>query len=81
LESGGFVVLLHRMLERLFHLAENQTRIRTEVLAGVTTFLTMAYIIFVQPAVLPGKMFGMETGMEFGAVLVVYFVFIRGRLG
>ncbi len=34
----------------------------------MTTFLTMAYIIFVQPAVLSGKMFGMETGMDFGAV-------------
>jgi adenine/guanine/hypoxanthine permease len=56
------------MLERFFRLAENQTSVRTEVLAGVTTFLTMAYIIFVQPAVLSGKMFGMDTGMDFGAV-------------
>jgi AGZA family xanthine/uracil permease-like MFS transporter len=56
------------MLERLFRLSENQTTARVEVLAGVTTFLTMAYIIFVQPAVLSGKMFGMETGMDFGAV-------------
>ena len=56
------------MLERFFRLAENQTSVRTEFLAGVTTFLTMAYIIFVQPAVLSGKMFGMDTGMDFGAV-------------
>jgi AGZA family xanthine/uracil permease-like MFS transporter len=56
------------MLERFFRLAEHQTSVRTEVLAGVTTFLTMAYIIFVQPAVLSGKMFGMDTGMDFGAV-------------
>src|SRR6187549_363055 len=56
------------MLERLFCLADNQTTMRTEVLAGVTTFLTMAYIIFVQPAVLSGKMFGTDTGLEFGAV-------------
>jgi AGZA family xanthine/uracil permease-like MFS transporter len=41
---------------------------RTELLAGVTTFLTMAYIIFVQPAVLSGSMFGESTGMDFGAV-------------
>ncbi len=34
----------------------------------MTTFLTMANIMFVQPAVLSGKMFGMETGMDFGAV-------------
>src|SRR5438045_2505070 len=56
------------MLERFFRLSENQTSARIELLAGVTTFLTMAYIIFVQPAVLSGKMFGKETGMDFGAV-------------
>src|SRR5438309_159645 len=58
------------MLERLFRFSENQTTARTEVLAGVTTFLTMAYIIFVQPAVLSGAMFGKPTGMDFGAVTV-----------
>jgi AGZA family xanthine/uracil permease-like MFS transporter len=55
------------MIERLFKLSENQTTVRTEMLAGVTTFLTMAYIIFVQPAVLSGKMFGTNTGVDFGA--------------
>jgi AGZA family xanthine/uracil permease-like MFS transporter len=58
------------MLERLFRLSENQTTARTEVFAGITTFLTMAYIIFVQPAVLSGAMFGKPTGMDFGAVTV-----------
>ena len=52
------------MIERLFHLAANRTTVRTEVVAGVTTFLTMAYIIFVQPAVLGA------AGMDPGAVLV-----------
>ena len=56
------------MIERLFRLSENQTTARIEILAGVTTFLTMAYIIFVQPAVLSGKMFGSDTGIDFGAV-------------
>jgi AGZA family xanthine/uracil permease-like MFS transporter len=56
------------MFQRWFRLAENQTTTRTEVLAGVTTFLTMAYIIFVQPAVLSGSMSGAPTGMDFGAV-------------
>jgi AGZA family xanthine/uracil permease-like MFS transporter len=56
------------MLDRLFRLPENQTTARTEVLAGITTFLTMAYIIFVQPAVLSGRMFGQPTGMDFGAI-------------
>jgi AGZA family xanthine/uracil permease-like MFS transporter len=58
------------MLERLFHLKENGTSARIEVFAGLTTFLTMAYIIFVQPAVLSGAMFGTKTGMDFGAVMV-----------
>lgn len=57
------------MVDRLFRLSENRTSLRTELLAGATTFLTMAYIIVVQPAVLSGKMFGMETGLEFGAVM------------
>ena len=56
------------MLTRFFGLAESRTTVRTEMLAGLTTFLTMAYIIFVQPAVLSGAMFGTPTGMDFGAV-------------
>jgi AGZA family xanthine/uracil permease-like MFS transporter len=52
------------VLERLFELAARNTNVRTEVLAGVTTFVTMAYIIFVQPAVLSA------AGMEPGAVMV-----------
>lgn len=50
-------------LERRFHLTANGTTVRTEAVAGVTTFLTLSYIIFVQPAVLA------TTGMDFGAVL------------
>lgn len=56
------------MLERIFQLRQNGTTARTEVVAGVTTFLTMSYIIFVQPAVLSGVMFGQPTGMDFGAI-------------
>ena len=51
------------MLERLFQLNAAGTTIRIEVLAGVTTFVTMAYIIFVQPTVLA------SAGMDHGAVL------------
>ena len=51
------------MLERLFQLNVAGTTIRIEVLAGVTTFVTMAYIIFVQPTVLA------SAGMDHGAVL------------
>ncbi len=56
------------ILARFFRLSENNTSVRIELVAGVTTFLTMAYIIFVQPAVLSGAMFGTPTGMDFGAV-------------
>ncbi len=52
------------MLERLFQLKANNTSVRTEVIAGVTTFLTMAYIIFVNPSMLAA------TGMDEGAVFV-----------
>ena len=56
------------LLDNFFRLGENRTTVRTEMTAGLTTFLTMAYIIFVQPAVLSGAMFGFSTGMEFGAL-------------
>jgi len=52
------------MIERLFRLKEKGTDIKTEVMAGVTTFMTMAYIIFVNPAILS------KAGMDFGAVMV-----------
>jgi AGZA family xanthine/uracil permease-like MFS transporter len=50
------------MLERLFGLKANGTNVRTEVLAGVTTFMTMAYIVVVNPAILG------EAGMPVAAV-------------
>lgn len=65
------------MIERLFKLSENRTNARTEALAGLTTFLTMAYIIFVQPAVLSGKMFGSDTGIDFGAVTTATYLSAR----
>ncbi len=54
------------MLERLFKLRENGTTVRTEFLAGATTFMAMAYIIFVNPALLsdPGG-----AAMDFRAVM------------
>jgi adenine/guanine/hypoxanthine permease len=51
------------VLERLFHLRDNATSLRVETLGGVTTFMTMAYIVFVNPAVLS------QAGMDFGAVM------------
>ena len=55
------------MLDSLFQLDRHDTSVRTEVTAGVTTFLTMAYIIFVQLAILSGAMFEMDTGIDFGS--------------
>ena len=52
------------MLERYFELERHKTTVRTEILAGVTTFMTMAYIIFVNPQILA------DAGMDRGAVFV-----------
>ena len=52
------------MLEKLFKLSEQDTTVKTEVMAGLTTFLTMAYIIFVNPSILA------DAGMDSGAVFV-----------
>jgi AGZA family xanthine/uracil permease-like MFS transporter len=51
-------------LERYFRFNEHDTNWRTEMLAGVTTFITMAYIIFVNPSILS------ETGMPIAAVTI-----------
>lgn len=56
-------------IDRFFRLTENKTSIKTELVAGIATFLTMSYIIFLQPAVLTGALFGNETGMDFDAVM------------
>ena len=52
------------MLEKWFKLKENNTNIKTEVVAGVTTFMTMAYILAVNPSILS------ESGMDVNAVLM-----------
>jgi len=52
------------LLDRFFKFEENKTSFRTEMVGGVTTFMTMSYIIFVQPAILS------ITGMDKGAVMV-----------
>ncbi len=53
------------MLEKFFKLEENNTDIRTEVLAGITTFMTMAYILAVNPSIL--AVAGMDQGAVFTA--------------
>ena len=54
---------IREMLDRFFKLSKHGTTPGTEAVAGTTTFLTMAYIIFVQPAILSA------AGMDFGAVM------------
>ena len=54
------------MFENIFKLNENKTSVKTEMLAGLATFLTMAYIIVVNPAILSTE----GTGMDFGGVFV-----------
>ena len=52
------------MIERFFGVTANGTTVRTEIIAGATTYLTMAYIVFVNPVILA------EAGMDKGAVFV-----------
>lgn len=52
------------MLEKLFHLRKHGTNVKTEIMAGITTFIAMSYIIFVNAGMLA------ETGMNFTAVMV-----------
>lgn len=52
------------MLEKLFKVEQNGSNVKTEVMAGLTTFMTMAYIIIVNPLILG------DAGMPFGAVMV-----------
>jgi AGZA family xanthine/uracil permease-like MFS transporter len=53
------------LLERVFHLSESGTTVKTEIIAGLTTFMTMAYILAVNPSILGAS--GMDTGAVFTA--------------
>ena len=59
-------------LEKLFHLKENHTDVKTEVMAGITTFMTMAYILAVNPNILSAA--GMDRGAVFTATALSSFV-------
>ena len=52
------------MLEKIFKLSKNNTTVKTEVMAGITTFMTMAYILAVNPSILA------DAGMDPSAVLI-----------
>ena len=63
------------MLDKYFNYKKHKTNFRTEVIAGVTTFLTMAYIMFLNPFILSGEFAGAEKGFfDFGAVFTATIV-------
>ena len=59
-------------LEKMFHLKENNTTVKTEIMAGVTSFMTMAYILAVNPNILAAA--GMDHGAVFTATAVASFI-------
>lgn len=60
------------MLEKMFKLSENHTDVKTEILAGITTFMTMAYILAVNPSILAAS--GMDQGAVFTATALASFI-------
>lgn len=60
------------MLEKMFKLRENNTTVKTEILAGITTFMTMAYILAVNPNILSAS--GMDHGAVFTATVLASFL-------
>lgn len=59
-------------LDKLFHLRENKTDVKTEIMAGITSFMTMAYILAVNPNILSAA--GMDHGAVFTATAVAAFI-------
>lgn len=59
-------------LDRIFHLKENKTDVKTEIMAGITSFMTMAYILAVNPNILSDA--GMDHGAVFTATAVAAFI-------
>ena len=60
------------MLEKFFKLSENHTDAKTEILAGITTFMTMAYILAVNPRIMAAT--GMDSGAVFTATALAAFI-------
>ena len=58
-----------KTIREFFKLKERKSSVRVEVLAGITTFMTMSYIIFVQPNILSGAFTGQHTGMDHDALV------------
>ena len=60
---------MNSILDRYFHYSSLGSSLRTETIAGLSTFAAMAYIICIQPALFSGQMTGTATGMPFGALV------------
>ena len=60
------------MLEKFFKLKENGTTVKTEIIAGITSFMTMAYILAVNPSIMSAA--GMDHGAVFTATALAAFV-------
>ena len=76
------------MMEKYFEYKKHKTNFKTEVIAGTTTFLTMCYILFLNPFIMSGEFAGPEKGFfDFGAVFTATVVatalacFIMGLYG
>ena len=63
-------MILTEQLRRYFQFDERKTNLRTEIIAGITTFLAMVYIIIVNPATLS------QGGMDFGGVFIATIIAI-----
>lgn len=62
-EKGDYI--MNSFLDNFFKLKENNTNVKTEFIAGITTFMTMAYILIVNPSILSAA--GMDSGAVFTA--------------
>ena len=60
---------MNSFLDRFFHYTEHRSSLKTEIIAGLSTFAAMAYIICIQPALFSGQMTGTPTGMPFSALV------------
>lgn len=72
LSLHGMMEVNMNFLDKLFHLKENKTDVKTEVIAGITTFMTMAYILAVNPSILSQT--GMDSGAVFTATAICAFI-------
>ena len=69
--EAGSSASTNGMLDKYFHISERGSSVRTEIVAGLATFLTMSYILFVNPSIIAGLKDHTGTALEFGQVLTV----------